>query len=273
MTDAIFLPQGDAFMPTAKAASPWGPGVLHGGPPAGLLARAIEAATPDAELHVSRLTIDLFRAVPMALLHTTAKIVRAGRRIAVLEASLFAGELEVARATALLLRPSPVKLPEDALPPPLHLTSHEELTTTSMADFVRPEGAAVPRGPMPPGFHTTLEVRRVSGQPGKGRGTAWVRMPLPLVAGEETTPFVRVAAISDFGNGLGHVVTSDAGIGFINADISLYLHRLPESEWICLEAYGVGQEHGLGMVETVIHDERGPIGRIVQALLANRRHE
>lgn len=274
MTNAIFIPEGDAFMPTDLAGSPWGPSVLHGGPPAGLLARAIERASPDPELHVARLTIDLFRPVPKALLRTEVRTVREGRRIAVLEASLIAGEVEVSRATALLLRPSPVELSADALPPPLRLSTHEELSTTTMDGLLRDdagERVGASGGPSLPGFHTTLEVRRVSGQPGKGRGTAWVRIPVPFVLGEEITPLVRVSAMSDFGNGLGHIQAS-GGVGFINADISLYLHRLPEGEWVCLEAYGVAQEHGLGMVETVVHDHRGAIGRIVQAVIANRRH-
>jgi acyl-CoA thioesterase len=274
--DAIFIPQGDAFMPTAHAGSPWGPGLLHGGPPAGLLARAIELAKGDPDLHVSRLTIDLFRPVPSEPLRTTVRTLRAGRRIAVLEASLMAGDVEVSHATALLLRQSEVDLPAEALPAERWVPAHEGVPTTSMSATFRTDDDGRRRGPsggaMLPGFHTVVEVRRVGGEPGTGRATAWIRIPVPFVAGEETSPLVRVAALSDFGNALGHVRPNE-DVGFINADISLYLHRLPEGEWVCLEAHGVAQEHGLGMVETVVLDMHGPIGRVCQALIVNRRHQ
>ncbi|MCZ7576472.1 MAG: hypothetical protein M5U18_05260 [Dehalococcoidia bacterium] len=51
MPDAIFIREGDTFVPTELARSPWGPQLLHGGPPAGLLARAIEHAVHDADMH------------------------------------------------------------------------------------------------------------------------------------------------------------------------------------------------------------------------------
>ena len=274
--DAIFIPEGDAFMPTAKAASPWGPGLLHGGPPAGLLARAVERAKTDADMHVSRLTIDRFRPVPSQPLRTEVRTLRQGRRIAVLEASLIAGDTEVSRATALLLRQSEVSLPANALPPERWVPAHEGVPTTSMSGTFRADADGQRRGPSGgatlPGFHTAVEVRRVGGEPGSGRATAWIRIPVPFVAGEETTPLVRVAALSDFGNALGHVRPNEE-VGFINADITLYLHRLPEGEWVCLEAHGVAQEHGLGMVETVVLDMHGPIGRVCQALIVNRRHQ
>jgi hypothetical protein len=43
-------------------------------------------------------------------------------------------------------------------------------------------------------------------------------------------------------------------------------------EWICLETSGTAEPHGLGMVETVVHDTHGPVGRAVQAVIVNRRH-
>jgi len=54
MPDAIFIPEGDTFVPTDLARSPWGPNLLHGGPPAGLLARAIEHAVHDTDKPAAR---------------------------------------------------------------------------------------------------------------------------------------------------------------------------------------------------------------------------
>jgi hypothetical protein len=272
MTDAIFIPEGDTFVPTDLARSPWSPRLLHGGPPAGLLARAIERANPDPGFHVTRLTIDLFRPVPKAPLNAETRLVREGKRILVAEASLFADGVEVCRASALLLRQSEVDMPEAHLPPSALHPGPEGIPTTGLSTMMN---RATGEAPVLPamgagGFHTTVEVRRVAGAPGTGRGTAWIRIPVPFVAGEETSALVRAAATSDFGNALGYIRPSEE-IGFINADITLYLHRLPEGEWLCLESASSGQPHGLGLVETVVHDAQGPIGRVVQALIVNRR--
>jgi len=190
----------------------------------------------------------------------------------VIEASLFADETEVSRASALLLRESEVDLPDAHLPPPPSLPGPDGIPTTGLSTMLT-EGGAAPMPPMPgaSGFHTTIEVRRIGGGLATaGHGTAWIRIPVPFIAGEEITPLVRVAATADFGNALGHIRAGD-GIGFINADITLYLHRMPLGEWICLDSQSAGQPHGVGLVESMVHDERGPVGRVVQALLANRR--
>jgi hypothetical protein len=272
MSESVFIRDGDRFIPTDLAGSPWGEGLLHGGPPAGLLARAIEHALPDADMHVARLTVDLFRPVPKAPLTIATHVVREGKRIAVMDATLVASGLEVARAAGLLLRKSEVALPPHALPLAPYLEGPDDLPVTGLGPMRRPGDQAAP----PPaftrlrGFHTTVEVRRVAGEPGSGKGTAWIRIPVPFVAGEETSPLVRVAATSDFSNPLGHIRPSEA-VGFINADITLYLHRLPRGEWICLETSGVAEPHGLGMVESVVHDVHGPLGRVTQALIVNRR--
>jgi acyl-CoA thioesterase len=272
MPDAIFTREGETFVPTDLARSPWSPMLLHGGPPAGLLARAVERANPDPAMHVARLTIDLFRPVPKAPLTVTTRFVREGKRILVTEASLLADGSEVSRASALLLRQSDVDMPEAHLPPSALHPGPEGLPTTGLGAVMNRDGEAVQpaRTSGAGGFHTTIEVRRVSGEPGTGRGTAWIRIPVPFVLGEAITPLVRAAATSDFGNALGHIRPSEE-VGFINADITLYLHRLPEGEWLCLETASSGQPHGLGLVESVMYDAQGPIGRVAQALIVNRR--
>ena len=272
MPDAIFLREGDTFVPTDLARSPWSPLVLHGGPPAGLLARAIELANPDPVMHVVRLTVDLFRPVPKVPLTVTTRFVREGKRIIVMEASLMPEGVEVSRASALLLRQSDVEMPEAHLPPSALHPGPEGLPTTGLGAVMNRDGEPPRPSQMSTagGFHTTIEVRRISGGAGTGRGTAWIRIPVPFVLGEEITPLVRAAATSDFGNALGHIRPSDE-VGFINADITLYLHRLPEGEWLCLETASSAQPHGLGLVESVMYDTKGPIGRVAQALIVNRR--
>jgi acyl-CoA thioesterase len=273
MAEAIFVPDGDAFVPTDLAGSPWGPGLLHGGPPAGLVARAVERhIAGDPEMQPVRLTLDLFRPVPKEALRTRVEVAREGRRLAALDVSLLAGGLEVARAAVLVLRQAKVELPRHALPPPPWVPHHEKYPSTDLPSALRGDRDSSPREPQLRGFHTTVEVRRVGGRPGKGRATAWIRIPVPFVLGEETGQLTRLAATSDFGSPLGHIRPSEA-VGFINADISLHIHRLPEGEWICLEAEGTAQETGLGLVETRIHDVHGPIGRICQAIMVNRRFE
>jgi len=80
----------------------------------------------------------------------------------------------------------------------------------------------------------------------------------------------RVAAAADFGNGISAVLSPLDGYVFINPDLTIYLHRLPVSEWVCLDAETRVQPHGVGAADSQIYDERGPIGRSVQSLLVEK---
>lgn len=270
MADAIFIPGDGHFVPTENAGSPWGDHLVHGGPPAGLLARTIERFEPDSELHVSRLTIDLFRPVPKRPLAVTVRTLRAGRRIHVVEAALLADGVEICHATALLLRKSRVALPEEgrvSMPP-----GPEGIETSNLGRGPRGEGGApTDGGPRRSGFHTTVEARWVTPPGESGKRFAWLRLPLPLVAGEENTPLVHVAAVSDFVNALSGGGRRE-GVGFINADITLYLQRLPRGEWIGLEVERAVEPHGLGVSRATLYDADGPIGTAIEAALANAMH-
>ena len=101
---------------------------------------------------------------------------------------------------------------------------------------------------------------------GSGPGGAWLRLNVPLVAGEELSPLQRVAAAADFASGVGNPIHSTVG-GAINADLTIALHRELRGEWVGLDARSWAQAHGTGMAEAVIHDVDGPIGRSLQSLL------
>jgi hypothetical protein len=131
-----------------------------------------------------------------------------------------------------------------------------------------PHHAAPPHGlPM---FADAIEIRFVAGAFGGGPSTAWFRLRHPLVAGESPSPLQRLAAAGDFGNGISAVLSWDEYL-FINPDLTLYVDRDPVGEWICLQSETTLAPDGIGTAESVLFDERGRIGRAVQALLVAPR--
>jgi acyl-CoA thioesterase len=78
-----------------------------------------------------------------------------------------------------------------------------------------------------------------------------------------------VAAAADFGNGISWVLSRMDGYSFINPDLTIYLEREPVGEWICIDAESRLHDHGIGIAESALFDERGRIGRSVQSLLVS----
>ena len=88
MPDHVYEREGDTYTPSEWAGSPWSGEHQHGGPVNALFAHAAEEAAADTGLQVVRLTVDLFRPVPMLPLDLEWRFLRRGRRIAVVEAEL-----------------------------------------------------------------------------------------------------------------------------------------------------------------------------------------
>jgi acyl-CoA thioesterase len=90
------------------------------------------------------------------------------------------------------------------------------------------------------------------------------------VAGEDTTPYQRVAAAADFGNGISSLADFES-LTYINPDLTIALHRLPIGEWVCLDAASRLETHGVGFAESALFDEQGRIGRSIQSVLVEAR--
>ena len=82
--DALYRREGDLFVPTPLAASPWSSGQQQGGPVLGLVAHAAESHVNDPGLRPVRLSVDLFRAVPLSPIEVQATSIRRGRRLSCL---------------------------------------------------------------------------------------------------------------------------------------------------------------------------------------------
>jgi hypothetical protein len=97
-----------------------------------------------------------------------------------------------------------------------------------------------------------------------------MRIRRPLVAGEEPSALQRVLAVADSGNGISATLDY-ARYLFINVDLTVHLHRLPAGEWVCLDSVTVPEPSGIGQTDTVLLDERGPIGLAAQTLMVTER--
>jgi len=254
--EAFYERDGATFLPSELTRGPWDPRTQHAGPPAGLLGRAVQA---DDTL-IGRIAIDLLRPVPIAPLVVMSSVVRPGRNVELLEAVMSEpapGSRPVARALAWRLRID--------------------------------EGvAALPSGPQPPGpdegserpffptgqergYHTAMDYRFVDGaftEPGPAR--VWMRMRRPLVAGEPTSALSRVLVAADSGNGVSATLDYRRHV-FINTDLTVHLVREPAGEWVLLDATTYVGPHGVGLSESVLHDEAGRLGRASQTLLVRLR--
>ena len=97
-----------------------------------------------------------------------------------------------------------------------------------------------------------------------------MRLRHPLLAGEELTPLARLAATADFCNGVSAALPFERFL-FINADLTIHLQRLPQGEWIGLDARTLLHDGGAALAEGVLHDEHGPLGRAFQTLVVQAR--
>ena len=273
--EAFFVPQGDAYAPTELTRGPWDPDSQHAGPPAGLLGREIERLDGEGERQVGRITFEILRAVPIAPLRVRARVVRPGRSVELVEASLSDSDGEVIRATAWRLRTAEVKIPAGLSSvdgPGLIGTS----PSTLRPGFAPPGVDQARPGTFPPtgqdvGYHTAMEYRFLRGAfADPGPALVWMRMLNPLVLGEEPSPLQRVLVAADSGNGVSATLDWTRYL-FINVDLSVHLHRPLAGEWVCLDAITIPEPWGVGLADTALYDDRGPIGRAAQTLLIDER--
>jgi Thioesterase-like superfamily len=259
---AFYERDGDLFRATELTRGPWDPGAQHAGPPAALLGYAIEQLPDTAEFQVGRVTFEILRSVPIAPVRVEARVVRSGRRVQMVEAELSDAEGEVLmQARAWRIRTSKLELPGEALvasqpPPPPEEGSEAEFFPTAQEH----------------GYHSAMEVRFAAGgftEPGPA--TAWLRMRQPLVAGEEATPLQRVLVAADVGNGISAALDFRRYL-FINVDLTVQLERMPEGEWVGVDAVTLPRPKGIGTAESTLFDvDNGRIGRALQTLLISER--
>jgi hypothetical protein len=222
---------------------------------AGLFARELEREHLEPEFHCTRLTVDLFRLPKLTPLRVLTDVVRRGRRIRVVSGVIESEGVEIARMMAVLLRrsenpPGDVWKPDSwQVPAP-----HEIAPPPSGGGWTAPWDM---RGIGGPSFGTAARKR------------AWLNDTRSLVEGEPLSPLTRVALAADIASPMSN--SGSEGLGFVNADITLYLHRLPTSDWLGFEVATHQADEGISVSQCTIYDEAGPIGLSTVSAVANSR--
>ena len=259
--DAFYSERGEGrFLATELTRGPWDPEAQHAGPPAALLGRELEALDEAGEFQVGRVVFEILRPVPIGEVRIESRVLRPGRKVQLVEASLSGEAGELMRATAWLLRRSELDLPADAVDESPAPQGPDE---GWVPEFF-PTGHDI-------GYQSAMEWKAVAGsflEPGPA--TVWMRMREPLVAGEEPTPLQRALIAADVGNGISAVLDYREYV-FINVDLTVHFERMPEGEWVCVDAVTRPRPTGIGTAESVLWDERGRIGRAAQSLVIARR--
>ena len=244
MGAAYFRTDGNAFAPTPQAQGPWGQ-TISGNVLGGLLGFVTDRDAGDPELQPARLTVDLFRPAALEPVTVRTAVIRAGRRIKVVDAQAFQRDVLVARASTVFLRrgeasPADIWTSEITIPAPpdpghrdgrpMHIVAH---------------GAGEPTADLAAWAHT-------------GPKHAWIRNTAPLVDGEPMTPFTRAAMAGDVVSSLTHF--GPGGLAYINADYTLTLSRLPVGPDIGLTALTHYSVDGVATGTATLFDRDGPIG-------------
>ncbi len=211
--------------------------------------------------HISRLTANLWRPVPIGPLAVETATDYAGRNIAHLSARLLAGEREVVHLTAVAQREAELTLPESLMrdSPPLAPVAPDASTPV-----VFPHRTGVT------GYHDLVELRTAEGMLCRGPCAIWFRLRHPLVEHEPPGPLERVAVAADSGNGISAVLDFRR-YTFVNADLTINLLRPARGEWICIDAETHIGPAGGGLTVARIFDAEGLIGRSSQSLFVRER--
>ena len=229
---------------------------MHGGPPSSLMALAIHESLQEGE-HVARIGVDLEKPVPLEPMRIRRARRQVSRRVAHLNVELETSTGVVASARALLLHgQGPVPLVElshpvaPALPDSVLEPAEPDRWATQSCVFHR----------------DAIEARFTTGDWGiPGPGTAWMRLTVPLIEGEQTPALCELMAVADFGSPLSQAVEPGAGVALINVDVNVTLAGTPLGPWFCIAAHGSVSQAGIGLASTQLFDLNGPLGVITQS--------
>lgn len=240
------------FVATEEVSGAWSTEQQHVAPALGLLAHVVEVdrdGRRDDGLRLGRLSYDILGAVPVSAVEVAVRIVRTGRTIELVEASLRHDARDIVRLRAWLMQSGETQriagTPLPRMTPPAHLPPWDPTTV------------------WPGGFIASAEVRRDQDEPGRAR--FWVRTQTALLDDEPVGDLARFAGLLDIANGM-TVRADPSAVAFPNVDLTAHFFEEPRGDWVGFDTSVSFGTTGIGLTSSVIHDQAGPVGTMAQIL-------
>lgn len=253
--EPFFVHENGKYQPTQVSRGPWNPRSLHGRVMIGLLGWEIERLYGAPDFVPARLTVDMYKLPELDPVEIVTRVVRSGGRIKVIDADFISKGEPMGRATCQLLRRT-----ENA---PGNVWKPAPWDAPRPEDIPPPDDARAGMGGM-------WAMRPIEGAFGTvGKKKTWMKEVRAIVDDDPMTPFTRVALAADFSSPFANA--GDQGLGYINSDVTIYLHRLPVQEWIGFEVVNHQATDGVAIGECLLHDVEGPIGSASCCALAQKR--
>jgi hypothetical protein len=256
--EAYYERLGDeTFAATSATESPWDARLQHGGPPTALLARAMLANHPRDEMRLARITTDFLGPIPRATVEVTTRVVRPGKRIELLEATMTSGGRTVvtARAWRIVVQPAGSVPPGVTAPDPVPPRSGPQ----EAPDWLRGWG-----------YSESIEWRYSVGSHDPGPAAVWARLRVPLIAGEPMHQLDRALVVVDSANGISGELPMGPWL-FVPPSLTVSLERYPRGEWTLLAARTMLGDDGLGTCIASLADDDGYFGHGLQTLYVEQR--
>ena len=240
------------FRATEEVSGAWDVRHQHIAPALGLLVHAVERDRDRRRtdgLRIARLSFDILGTVPVDEVGIEVRVVRPGRTIELVEASLRHDGRGAVLLRAWLMQEGDTR----------HLAGTPLPRMRKPAELEPWDPTTV----WPGGFIASAEVRREQDQPGRAR--FWVRSRTTLLDGEPVSGLARLAALFDIANGM-TVRVSPQDVAFPNIDLTAHLFEEPQGDWIGFDTSVSVGAAGMGLTSSVLHDEHGPVGTMAQSL-------
>ena len=253
---------GEKFVASDLVRSTWTAKIQHGAPPSALLVRALERCAHRPDTRLSRVLVDLLGPVPAeGDLWVRSKVERPGKQIELVSAELLAAGPDgaprpVARASGWRLATLDTSALLHASATPLRPLS-EAVNRNLQKDWDR-------------NYVHSLDWRWLTEPLSAGPGESWIKPIVDLVKGEPMTPLERLFTVADDANGIGTKIDIRKWT-FMNTDLVVHVHRIPQGEWIGIRAETNYGPDGVGTTIGTLFDEVSAIGSIAQSVLLRPR--
>jgi hypothetical protein len=257
---AYYLPRGNQrYEPTRATESPWDRTAQHGGPPAALLAHAMDQSVAGP-LRIGRISVDMLGPIPLREAVVEVSVIKPGRRVRLTEARMIVDGRVAVTARAWHIATGdhpPITGEEQTVPPAVPPTPSAQSFFPGLDDW---------------GYGRSIEWRFTRGGfDSLGAADVWARVRLPLVDGVPLTGQDRALILADSANGLSLSLPLEQWFS-IPPTMTATLLRPPAGEWVHLACRTYLADDGVGLARADLFDPDGLVGEVAQPLLVQKRN-